>query len=64
MTTKLKDILDNKISITCASCSHIVIHEVANLVLVVDEDTTTHTVRKRATCPACKTIGNNIYEVL
>jgi len=40
-----------------------VVHEVANLLLVVDGDTTTHQVRSRATCPKCLTVGDNTYQV-
>jgi hypothetical protein len=63
MATKLKDIPHKKISITCALCKHMVIHEVANLMLVVDENMTTHELRLRATCPKCKTVGDNSYSV-
>ena len=63
MTAILKDIPHKKIIITCAVCQHVVIHEVANLMLVVDEDMTTHEVRLRATCPNCKAVGDNSYTV-
>jgi Zn finger protein HypA/HybF involved in hydrogenase expression len=63
MATKLKDIPNQKISIKCAVCRHIVIHEVANLILVVDEEMTTHDVRQRASCPKCKAVGDNTYSV-
>ena len=64
MIAQLKDILNNKISVTCASSDHIVIHDVTDLVLVVDEDATTNSVRQRAICPMCMATGNNIYEIL
>jgi len=63
MTAMLKDIPHKKISITCALCQHVVTHEVANLMLVVDENMTTHEIRKRATCPKCKAVGDNTYTV-
>jgi phage FluMu protein Com len=63
MITKLKDIAHKKIIITCAMCNHLVAHEIANLLLVVDEGTTTHEVRLRATCPKCQTVGDNSYTV-
>ena len=59
----LKDIANKKISITCAVCKHLVVHEIANLMLVVDEDMTTHEVRLRANCPKCQTVGDNSYTV-
>lgn len=59
----LKDIVHKKISITCAVCKHVVVHKIANLLLVVDEDMTTHEVRLRATCPKCLTVGDNSYTV-
>jgi len=37
---------------------------VANLLLVVDEDATTHDVRQRYSCPKCKAVGNNTYKIL
>lgn len=63
MTTKLKDVRNKTISITCTACQHVVNHEVANLLLVLDDDTTTHAVRQRASCPKCKAVGDNIYSV-
>ena len=63
MTTPLNRIQSKQIRITCAACAHQVVHEVANLLLVVDGETTTHTVRSRATCPKCLKVGDNIYRV-
>lgn len=63
MVDRLAAIPDKKISITCAVCQHTVVHEVANLLLVVDGKTTTHEVRARATCPKCLAVGNNTYKV-
>jgi hypothetical protein len=63
MTAMLKDIPHKKIIITCALCKHVVIHEVANLILVVDEGMTTHEIRQLATCPKCKAVGDNTYTV-
>ena len=63
MANKLKAIANKKISITCAKCKHTVVHEVANLLLVVSGDTTTHEIRRRATCPKCLTVGDNTYKV-
>lgn len=51
-------------SITCAVCQHNAVLEVANLLLVVDEDATAHDVRRRYTCPKCKTVGNNTYKIV
>ena len=63
MVTTLNTITDKSILITCAACKHTVVHEVANLLLVVDVDTTTHQVRSRATCPKCLAVGDNTYRV-
>ena len=49
--TKLKTISDSSLSITCAVCQHDAVLEVANLLLVVDEDDTAHDVRRRYSCP-------------
>ena len=64
MVTRLNAIPDKKINITCAECKHTAVHEVANLLLVVDGETTTHEIRKRATCPKCFAVGNNTYRVV
>ena len=64
MVNKLKAIANKKISITCAKCKHTVVHEVANLLLVVDGEATTHEIRSRATCPKCLTKGENTYRVV
>lgn len=64
MVSTLHAISDKKISITCAICEHTVVHEVANLLLVVDDKATTHDVRKKATCPKCLTVGDNTYRVV
>ena len=64
MVTKLHAIRDKKISITCAGCKHTVVHEVANLLLVVDGEATTHEIRRRATCPKCLAVGDNTYRVV
>jgi hypothetical protein len=63
MVQRLEAIPNLKISITCGGCQHTVVHEVANLLLVVDGKTTTHEVRTRATCPKCLVVGNNTYKV-
>ena len=63
MVVKLNAIQDNKISITCAGCKHTVVHEVANLLLVANSETTTHEIRTRATCPKCLTVGDNTYRI-
>ena len=63
MAVRLKDIPNKKIRIKCAVCDHLVIHEIANLILVVDEATTTHEIRLRACCPKCKAVGDNTYSV-
>ena len=62
--TKLNTIPDSSLSITCAVCQHNAVLEVANLLLVVDEDATAHDVRRRYTCPKCKTVGNNTYKIV
>ena len=62
--TKLNIIPDSSMSITCAVCQHNAVLEVANLLLVVDEDATAHDVRRRYTCPKCKTVGNNTYKIV
>jgi len=64
MPPKLKTISDKTIIITCAACKHTVAHEVANLLLVVDGETTTHEIRTRATCPKCLCVGNNTYRLV
>ena len=64
MTAILKDIPHKKIIITCAVCQHIVTHEMANLLLVVDEGMTTHEIRLRATCTKCSAVGDNTYTVV
>ena len=64
MVVKLNAIQDKSISITCARCKHTVVHEVANLLLVVDGETTTHEIRTRATYPKCLTVGDNTYRVV
>lgn len=64
MLTRLDAMPNKKISITCAGCQHTVLHEVANLLLVVDGETTPHDVRTRATCPKCLEVGNNTYKVI
>ena len=64
MVSRLEAISHKKISITCAVCQHTVVHEVANLLLVVDGETTTHEIRSRATCPKCLEVGNNTYKVI
>ena len=63
-TTDTTPAPDKKISINCAICEHTVVHEVANLLLVVDDKATTHDVRKKATCPKCLTVGDNTYRVV
>ena len=63
MVATLNTITDKSIHITCAACKHTVVHEVANLLLVLDCDTTTHQVRSRATCPKCLAVGDNTYRV-
>ncbi|KRO86255.1 MAG: hypothetical protein ABR99_07495 [Rhodobacter sp. BACL10 MAG-121220-bin24] len=62
--TKLNAIPDRSMSIKCAVCQHNALLEVANLLLVVDEDATTHDVRQRYSCPKCKAVGNNTYKIL
>jgi hypothetical protein len=61
---KLGTIVGRSLSITCAVCQHIANLEVANLLLVVDEDATAHDVRQRYSCPKCKAVGNNTYKIL
>ena len=38
--------------------------EVANLILVVEGDTTTHDVSQRARCHNCGVKGNNTYQIV
>jgi hypothetical protein len=64
MVQRLEAIPHKKISITCAGCQHTVVHEVANLLLFVDGETTAHEIRNRASCPKCLEVGNNTYKVL
>ena len=61
---KLGTIVGRSLSIKCAVCQHNAILEVANLLLVVDEDATAHDVRQRYSCPKCKAVGNNTYKIL
>ena len=62
--TKLSTISDHTLSITCGVCKHHSMLEVANLMLVVDPDTTAHDVRQRYSCPKCKAKGNNTYQII
>jgi hypothetical protein len=39
-------------------------NEVANLILVVEGDTTTHDVSQRARCHNCGVKGNNTYQIV
>lgn len=64
MVQKLQAIRRKKISITCAGCHHTIVYEVANLLLFVDGEATTHEIRNRASCPNCLEVGNNTYRVI
>ena len=62
--TKLSNILQHQLSITCGLCKHHTLLEVANLIAVVGGDTTTHEVRQRARCHNCGVKGNNTYQIV
>ena len=61
--TSLSSIIDHQLSITCGLCKHHAMLEVADLI-VVGEDETAHDVRQRYSCPKCKTKGNNTYQII
>ena len=62
--TQLKMIPDHTLSITCGSCKHHSMLEVANLILVVGEEATVHDVRKRFRCKQCNIKGENTFQIV
>jgi len=62
--TQLKMIPDHTLSITCGLCKHHSMLEVANLILVADEEATVHDVRKRFRCKQCNIKDENTFQIV
>ena len=52
------------LSITCGLCKHHSMFEVANLILVVGEDSTVHDVLKKFRCKHCNVKGENNFQIV
>ena len=63
MPLELSSVEGKDLRIEC-SCGEEVALSIANLIVIVGPDVTTHEIRKRAKCKRCGVIGDNTYRVI